>query len=235
MILGILAHVDAGKTTLSEALLHITGAVRSAGRVDHGNAFLDTNDMEKERGITIFSKQARFTSERGVVTRTYTLQDTPGHVDFSTEMERVLGILDCAVLVISAADGVQSHTRTLWHLLARYQIPTVLFVNKMDRFTGDRAELLAGLHRELSDQAIDFSEDPGEKIALCDEACLDAYLREGAVPDRLLRQSFFRRSFFPCFFGAALRNEGVEAFLAFLSSMEPPRSGGEDFGAAYGS
>ena len=147
LILGILAHVDAGKTTLSEALLHITGAVRNAGRVDHGNAFLDTNAMEKERGITIFSKQARFTSVRGETARTYTLQDTPGHADFSTEMERVLGILDCAVLVISAADGVNGQVRVLWRLLEHYGVPVFLFINKMDQNGADREALLAAVKK----------------------------------------------------------------------------------------
>ena len=161
LILGILAHVDAGKTTLSEALLHITGAVRNAGRVDHGNAFLDTDEMEKERGITIFSKQARFTSVRGEVTRTYTLQDTPGHVDFSTEMERVLGILDCAVLVISAADGVNGQVRVLWRLLAHYDVPVFIFVNKMDQNGADREALMAAIKKELGAGCVDIMPDPG--------------------------------------------------------------------------
>ena len=156
LILGILAHVDAGKTTLSEALLHITGAVRNAGRVDHGNAFLDTNAMEKERGITIFSKQARFTSVRGETARTYTLQDTPGHADFSTEMERVLGILDCAVLVISAADGVNGQVRVLWRLLEHYGVPVFVFINKMDQNGADREALLAAVKKELSTHCVDI-------------------------------------------------------------------------------
>ena len=198
MILGILAHVDAGKTTLSEALLHITGAVRSAGRVDHGNAFLDTNDMEKERGITIFSKQARFASERGEVARTYTLQDTPGHVDFSTEMERVLGILDCAVLVISAADGVNGQVRVLWRLLDHYGVPVFLFVNKMDQNGADREALMAAIKKELSTRCVDITPGAGaagtgavssgslaqsfkedgvqEEIAVCDDVLMNSYL-----------------------------------------------------------
>ena len=155
LILGILAHVDAGKTTLSEALLHITGAVRKAGRVDHKDAFLDTNEMEKERGITIFSKQARFTSSRENVERSYTLLDTPGHVDFSTGMERVLGVLDCAVLVISAADGVNGQVRVLWRLLDHYKVPTFLFVNKMDQDGADRAVLLSSIKKELSTKCVD--------------------------------------------------------------------------------
>ena len=156
LILGILAHVDAGKTTLSEALLHITGAVRNAGRVDHGNAFLDTDEMEKERGITIFSKQARFVSERGDVERSYTLLDTPGHADFSTEMERVLGVLDCAVLVISAADGVNGQVRVLWRLLDHYNVPVFVFVNKMDQDGADRGALLASIKKELSTRCVDI-------------------------------------------------------------------------------
>ena len=147
LILGILAHVDAGKTTLSEALLHITGAVRNAGRVDHGNAFLDTDEMEKERGITIFSKQARFVSEREDVRHSYTLLDTPGHADFSTEMERVLGVLDCAVLVISAADGVNGQVRVLWRLLDHYNVPVFVFVNKMDQDGADREALLSSIKK----------------------------------------------------------------------------------------
>ena len=155
LILGILAHVDAGKTTLSEALLHITGAVRKAGRVDHGDAFLDTNLMEKERGITIFSKQARFSSERDGIERSYTLLDTPGHVDFSTEMERVLAVLDCAVLVISAADGVNGQVRVLWRLLEHYKVPTFVFINKMDQDGADRAALLSAVKKELSTRCVD--------------------------------------------------------------------------------
>ena len=155
LILGILAHVDAGKTTLSEALLHITGAVRNAGRVDHGNAFLDTDEMEKERGITIFSKQARFVSEREDVRHSYTLLDTPGHADFSTEMERVLGVLDCAVLVISAADGVNGQVRVLWRLLDHYNVPVFVFVNKMDQDGADREALLSSIKKELSTRCVD--------------------------------------------------------------------------------
>ena len=156
LILGILAHVDAGKTTLSEALLHITGAVRNAGRVDHGNAFLDTDEMEKERGITIFSKQARFVSEREDVRHSYTLLDTPGHADFSTEMERVLGVLDCAVLVISAADGVNGQVRVLWRLLDHYNVPVFVFVNKMDQDGADREALLSSIKKELSTRCVDI-------------------------------------------------------------------------------
>ena len=231
LILGILAHVDAGKTTLSEALLHITGAVRRAGRVDHGDAFLDTDDMEKERGITIFSKQARFTSERGEIRRTYTLQDTPGHVDFSTEMERVLGILDCAVLVISAADGVNGQVRVLWRLLEHYNVPVFLFVNKMDQNGADRAALLTSVKKELSTRCVDIIpaagvslaeslEDPDvqEEIAVCDDELMNAYFEGEMVT-------------FPVLFGAALREQGVSELLECLDTLIQPPVYGDEFGA----
>ena len=221
MILGILAHVDAGKTTLSEALLHITGAVRKAGRVDHKDAFLDTNEMEKERGITIFSKQARFTSVRGEQQRSYTLLDTPGHVDFSTEMERVLGVLDCAVLVISAADGVNGQVRVLWRLLDHYRVPTCIFVNKMDQDGADRAALLASIRKELGTRCVDVmpgsgtladqleSGDVQEEIAVCDDALLDAYLEGEPVSVSQMCRLTAERKLFPVLFGAALREQGV--------------------------
>ena len=225
-VVGLAAHVDAGKTTLSESMLYLAGAVRKQGRVDHRDTFLDTDKMEKERGITIFSKEARLSWNKTELT----LVDTPGHTDFSGETERALSIMDLAVLVISAPEGVQPHTRTLWRLMEQYQVPTVLFINKMDRYDGSREDIMERLHRELSEQAVDFTEDPGEKIAMCDETCLDAYLREGTVPDRLLWQCFRRRGVFPCFFGAALKNEGVEPLLDFLAKVEIPK-GGDVFGA----
>ena len=206
LILGILAHVDAGKTTLSEALLHITGAVRKAGRVDHKDAFLDTNEMEKERGITIFSKQARFTSSREDVERSYTLLDTPGHVDFSTEMERVLGVLDCAVLVISAADGVNGQVRVLWRLLDHYKVPTFLFVNKMEG-------------------------DVQEEIAVCDDALLNAYLEGEPVTNEQICRLTADRKLFPVLFGAALREQGVPALLECLDTLIQPPVYGDAFGA----
>ena len=243
MILGILAHVDAGKTTLSEALLHITGAVRKAGRVDHKDAFLDTNEMEKERGITIFSKQARFTSVRGEQQRSYTLLDTPGHVDFSTEMERVLGVLDCAVLVISAADGVNGQVRVLWRLLDHYSVPTCIFVNKMDQDGADKAALLASIRKELGTRCVDVmpgsgtladqleSGDVQEEIAVCDDALLDAYLEGEPVSVSQMRRLTAERKLFPVLFGAALREQGVPELLECLDTLLQPPVYGDTFGA----
>ena len=243
MILGILAHVDAGKTTLSEALLHITGAVRKAGRVDHKDAFLDTNEMEKERGITIFSKQARFTSVRGEQQRSYTLLDTPGHVDFSTEMERVLGVLDCAVLVISAADGVNGQVRVLWRLLDHYSVPTCIFVNKMDQDGADKAALLASIRKELGTRCVDVmpgsgtladqleSGDVQEEIAVCDDALLDAYLEGEPVSISQMCRLTAERKFFPVLFGAALREQGVPELLECLDTLLQPPVYGDTFGA----
>ena len=226
LAVGLAAHVDAGKTTLSEAMLYLSGAVRRQGRVDHGDAFLDTEQMEKERGITIFSKEARLAWKKVSLT----LIDTPGHTDFAGETERALSVMDLAVLVVSATEGIQSHTRTLWKLLERGGIPVVLFVNKMDRFTGNRENLLESLGA-LSDRIVDFSSDPMEKIALCDETCLDIYLREGSIPDRRIRALVRGRRLFPCFFGAALRNEGVEALLDYLSSFAGETERPAEFGA----
>ena len=243
MILGILAHVDAGKTTLSEALLHITGAVRKAGRVDHKDAFLDTNEMEKERGITIFSKQARFTSVRGEQQRSYTLLDTPGHVDFSTEMERVLGVLDCAVLVISAADGVNGQVRVLWRLLDHYRVPTCIFVNKMDQDGAVRAALLISIRKELGTRCVDVmpgsgtladqleSGDVQEEIAVCDDALLDAYLEGEPVSISQMCRLTAERKLFPVLFGAALREQGVPELLECLDTLLQPPVYGDTFGA----
>ena len=243
MILGILAHVDAGKTTLSEALLHITGAVRKAGRVDHKDAFLDTNEMEKERGITIFSKQARFTSVRGEQQRSYTLLDTPGHVDFSTEMERVLGVLDCAVLVISAADGVNGQVRVLWRLLDHYRVPTCIFVNKMDQDGADKAALLASIRKELGTRCVDVmpgsgtladqleSGDVQEEIAVCDDALLDAYLEGEPVSVSQMCRLTAERKLFPVLFGAALREQGVPELLECLDTFLQPPVYSDTFGA----
>ena len=226
-IIGLAAHVDAGKTTLSESLLFLSGAVRRQGRVDHGDAFLDTEQMEKERGITIFSKQALLTWKK----REITLMDTPGHTDFSGETERVMGVLDACVLVISAIDGVQSHTRTLWKLLEQFQAPVFLFVNKMDRFQGDREALLNGLQKQLSDNIVDFSNRDDEKLALCDEVALDYFLKEGRVPDYRVQQLIRQRRLFPCYFGSALRSEGTEALLDALADFEPEKSWPQEFGA----
>ena len=214
LTVGLAAHVDAGKTTLSEAMLFLSGTVRRQGRVDHGDAFLDTDRMEKERGITIFSKEARLSWNKTDIT----LVDTPGHTDFAGETERATGIMDAAVLVISAPDGIQSHTRTIWKLLEKSGVPVILFINKTDRYTGSHEEMINSLS-SLSDRMIDFSEDPAEKIALCDETCLDLYLREGRIPEERIRSMTRERKLFPCFFGAALRNEGIEPLLGFLAGL----------------
>src|SRR5699024_406480 len=201
LCIGILAHVDAGKTTLSESMLYLSGSIRKLGRVDHRDAFLDTYGLEKERGITIFSKQAVFTWKDADIT----LLDTPGHVDFSAEMERVLQVLDCAVLVVSGADGVQGHTETLWRLLKRYEIPAFLFVNKMDQDGTDRDSLMAELKTRFGEGCVDFSGiskgDPEalEELAFCGEEVLEEYLETGTVSDSTIRRSVAQRKLFPCF------------------------------------
>ena len=227
--IGILAHVDAGKTTLSEALLYRAGAIRRLGRVDHQDAFLDTDAMERQRGITIFSKQAvlELSSVR------VTLLDTPGHVDFSAEMERTLQVLDCAVLVISGTDGVQGHTRTLWELLERYHVPTFLFINKMDLAGTDRDALLAHLREKLDNGCVDFgdSETLAEEAAVLDEAVLERYLETGEVSDAALSALIAERKLFPCYFGSALRVEGVDALLSGVERYAPRPVYPADFGA----
>ena len=227
--IGILAHVDAGKTTLSEALLYRTGAIRRLGRVDHQDAFLDTDAMERQRGITIFSKQAVL--ELGD-TRV-TLLDTPGHVDFSAEMERTLQVLDCAVLVISGTDGVQGHTRTLWDLLERYQVPTFLFINKMDLAGADREALLAHLKDKLSSGCVDFgnSDTLAEEAAVCDESVLEHFLETDELPDTAISRMIAERKLFPCFFGSALKVEGVEKLLSGVERYAPQPVYPPEFGA----
>ena len=231
LVVGILAHVDAGKTTLSEALLYQSGALRRLGRVDHQDAFLDTDAMERERGITIFSKQAEFSLADTEVT----LLDTPGHVDFSAEAERTLQVLDCAILVISGTDGVQAHTRTLWRLLERYHVPTFLFINKMDLAGADRPAVLAGLKQHLSPGCVDFSgerdESFREEAAVCDEAVLERYLDTGNLTDGDLRQMAAERKLFPCWFGSALKLEGVTEFLEGLEQYAPVPACPAEFGA----
>ena len=230
LVLGMLAHVDAGKTTLSEGLLYLSGAVRRLGRVDHRDAFLDTDAQERERGITIFSKQAEFSWGDTALT----LLDTPGHVDFSAEMERTLSVLDCAVLVISGTDGIQGHTRTLWRLLERHAIPTFLFVNKMDLAGADRDALLAQLQDRLDGGCLDFSqglEPVTEDLASLDEELMDRYLEGGPVTDGDAAALIARRLVFPCFFGSALKLEGVEELLDGLSRYTLPPSYPADFGA----
>ena len=227
--IGILAHVDAGKTTLSEALLYRAGAIRRLGRVDHQDAFLDTDAMERQRGITIFSKQAVL--ELGD-TR-ITLLDTPGHVDFSAEMERTLQVLDCAVLVISGTDGVQGHTRTLWDLLERYQVPTFLFINKMDLAGADRGALLAHLKDKLSHGCVDFGnpETCMEEAAVCDETALERYLDTDTLPDETISAMVAERKLFPCYFGSALKVEGVEELLSGVERYAPQPVYPAEFGA----
>lgn len=232
LTLGILAHVDAGKTTLSEAMLYRSGCLRKLGRVDHQDAFLDTEPLERARGITIFSKQAVFPlGEREV-----TLLDTPGHADFSSEMERALQVLDCAVLVISGTDGVQAHTRTLWRLLARWHVPTFLFVNKMDLPGAERSALLAQLRSGLDEGCVDFSpdQDPSilhENAAMCSEDALEHFLSDGIVPEDELSRLVARRQLFPCWFGSALKLEGVDALLDGLERYAPRPQWPEVFGA----
>jgi len=230
LVLGILAHVDAGKTTLSEALLYRSGALRKLGRVDHRDAFLDTDAMERERGITIFSKQAEFS----MPTMDVTLLDTPGHVDFSAEAERTLRVLDCAILVISGTDSVQGHTRTLWRLLEQYGVPVFLFVNKMDLNGADRVALMADLKRRLDSGCVDFgaaAEELAEEAAVCDEAVLEQYLESGEVSDTDITAMIARRKLFPCFFGSALKLEGVDAFLEGLERYAPIPDYPAEFGA----
>ena len=230
IVLGILAHVDSGKTTLSEAMLYRAGVTRRLGRVDHKDAFLDTDALEKARGITIFSKQALLTAGDTNIT----LLDTPGHVDFSTETERTLQVLDYAVLVVSGTDGVQSHTETLWRLLRRYHVPTFVFVNKMDLPGMERQELLAQLTRRLGEGFVDFGAeqaDRDEALALCDENLMDRMLDAGQLQDADLIPAIARRHVFPCWFGAALKLEGVDALLDGLDRYTRPAPALEAFGA----
>ena len=230
LVIGILAHVDCGKTTLSEALLYGTGTIRKLGRVDHKDAFLDTDALEKARGITIFSKQALFTAGN----TDFTLLDTPGHVDFSTETERTLQVLDYAVLVISGTDGVQSHTETLWRLLRRYRIPTFVFVNKMDLPGPGREALLTQLNRRLGDGFVDFGTeqaDRDEALALCDERLMETMLDRGILTDTGLIPAIARRHVFPCWFGSALKLQGVDALVEGLDRYTRPAPALEAFGA----
>ena len=230
--MGILAHVDAGKTTLSEGILYTCKAIRKLGRVDHQDAFLDTNTLERNRVITIFSKQAECTlGEFGM-----TFLDTPGHVDFSAEMERTLQVLDYAILVISGADGVQGHTETLWRLLSRYQIPVFLFINKMDQPGTDREALLAEVKEKLDANCVEFSADQTdeewkEQVAVCDEQVMEAYLEGEEISREQIRQMIRERKLFPCYFGSALKMTGVEEFLDDLKLRIRETSYPETFGA----
>ena len=228
--IGLLAHVDAGKTTLSEAMLYCTGQRRTLGRVDHRDSYLDSHSLERERGITIFSKQARLETPR----RQLILVDTPGHVDFSAEAERTMPVLDCAVLVISGTDGIQAHTLTLWRLLERYQVPVFLFINKMDLPGADREKLLGQLQQQLSPGCVDFdadAEEIAEAAAMCDEALLESYLESGTVTSGNLRELIAARKLFPCCFGAALKLEGVDRLLDILDAYAPQKQYGSEFAA----
>ena len=228
---GLLAHVDTGKTTLSEALLYESGMIRKAGRVDNGDAFLDNFELERARGITIFSKQAVLDFPEGRVT----LLDTPGHVDFSAEMERTLQVLDYAVLLISGSDGVQGHTRTLWKLLERYGIPVFFFFNKMDQPDTNRDALLAEVKRELDEGCVDFSETDTEEFyenaAVCGEELLEEYLAKGCIARESLVRAVAERTIFPCYFGSALKQWGVREFLEGFRAFTAPREYPEAFGA----
>lgn len=234
IVVGILAHVDAGKTTLSEAMLFRSGQIRTLGRVDHADAFLDTDAMEKARGITIFSKQAILAHDETQIT----LMDTPGHVDFSAETERVLSVLDYAILVVSAVDGIQGYTETLWRLLARYGVPTFVFVNKMDSVGADRDRVLARMKRRFSDGCVAFGvEGPQdlEEASLQDEAAMNEYLETGTLSADRIAAMVAERSLFPCYFGSALKLEGVDEFLdglhAYTKEAEAERMSADDFGA----
>lgn len=231
LTLGILAHVDAGKTTLSEAMLYLSGAIRKAGRVDNRDAFLDTYELERERGITIFSKQAVFAYDDLKIT----LLDTPGHVDFSAEMERTLQVLDAAVLVIGASDGVQGHTVTLWKLLKRYQVPVFLFVNKMDQQGTDQDVLMRELCARLGGGLTNFSEENKntllEELAMCDEELLNCFLEKGDISEELIRKAIAQRKVFPCFFGSALKLFGVRELMEGIVRYMPISGYPKEFGA----
>ena len=230
IVLGILAHVDSGKTTLSEAMLYRSGAIRKLGRVDHKDAFLDTDALEKARGITIFSKQALLTAGSTDIT----LLDTPGHVDFSTETERTLQVLDYAVLVVSGTDGVQSHTETLWRLLRRYHVPTFVFVNKTDLPGKSKEELLAQLNHRLGEGFVDFGmpqADRDDALALCDENLMNRMLEAGQLTDTEIIPAIARRHVFPCWFGSALKLDGVEELLAGLDRFTRSAPALDVFGA----
>ena len=227
---GLLAHVDAGKTTLSEALLYVSGTRRTLGRVDHMDAYLDTHALERQRGITIFSKQARLSTPN----RELTLLDTPGHVDFATEAERAMPVLDCAILVISATAGIQAHTQTLWDLLKRYNVPTFLFVNKMDLPGKGKQELLSQLQSVLHPGCVDFTADDAEiqeAAAMCDEALLENYLESGTVTDANIRQLIANRKLFPCCFGSGLKLHGIDILLNLLDRYAPITEYPAEFGA----
>ena len=232
LVTGIFAHVDSGKTTLSEAILYNCGEIRSLGRVDHRNSFLDNHFIERDRGITVFSKQAVFRTDECE----FTLLDTPGHIDFSAEAERAMQILDYAVLIVSAADGVQGHTETLWSMLRRYNIPVFIFVNKMDSDSADKQVVLKELKKRLSDSCVDFSierdsEEFYDSLAVCDENMLEEMLSEEKISDEQIRAAIFQRKIFPCCFGSALKNDKVTDFIDILDKFTQCPAYSSDFGA----
>ncbi len=231
LAVGILAHVDAGKTTLSESLLYESGMIKQVGRVDNQNAFLDTEELERARGITIFSKQAIMNCSDTCIT----LLDTPGHVDFSAEMERTLWVMDYAILVISGADGVQGHTLTLWRLLERYQIPTFLFINKMDQQGTNRESLMENIRKHFGEGCVDFNglekSELFEQIAVCDECLLEEYLEGREITEFTIVDLIAKRKVFPCYFGSALKLDGVDVFLAELLRFMKKQETGSEFGA----
>ena len=230
LVMGVLAHVDSGKTTLSEGLLYLTGSIKKAGRVDHGNTALDTNEIEKSRGITVFSKQAVLSHGDLQLC----LLDTPGHVDFGAEAERTLQVLDCAVLIISSLDGVQNHTITLWNLLKNYNVPTYIFVNKMDLPGADKATVLTQLKKQFGSGCIDFSMDENdifEEASVADEQLMEKYLESEYLSDEDISKLIFDRKIFPCFFGSALRQEGLSEFISAVEKYAPHLEYGDKFGA----
>lgn len=231
IVIGILAHVDAGKTTLSESMLYLSGKIRKLGRVDNKDAYLDTYKLEKERGITIFSKQAIFQVDEAQIT----LLDTPGHVDFSAEMERTLQVLDYAILVISGADGIQGHTQTLWRLLSIYKIPVFIFINKMDQVGTDKEKLMKELKDRLNDGCIEFQENDMEifydQVAMCDEKAMENFIETGEIKSTLISELIKSRKVFPCYFGSALKLEGVEEFINGIVKYSERPFYSEEFGA----
>ena len=228
---GIIAHVDSGKTTLSEALLYQTGAIRSFGRVDKGTSFLDNDDLERRRGITIYSKQARFAWKD----TQFTLIDTPGHADFSAELERSLQVLDYAVLIISAIDGIKGQTQTVWRLLAEYNIPTFVFFNKMDQSGADRVILWNTFKKTFTSDIADFTakkaDETYDQIAMCSEAAMNSFLETGSVDDDMIADLIRKRKLFPCFFGSALKQEGITQLLDALDRFTRARAYPTEFGA----
>lgn len=229
---GLLAHVDSGKTTLAESILFQSGQIRTLGRVDHQDAFLDTHELEKNRGITIFSKQA----ETVIGEMQVTLLDTPGHADFSAEMERTLQVLDYAILVISGADGVQGQVRTLWMLLERYRIPVFLFINKMDQPGTDKEAVLQELKEKLDERCVDFTDGQDrdvflENIAVCEDSVLESYLETGEIQQCTVKEMIRERRLFPCCFGSALKMNGIEEFLRVFETYAEEPSYPEEFGA----